>query len=176
MTRSRVASLALLGVAAAAGVAVAQGFVNVRADLSGYNEVNTVSSAGTGAFRARIDDSNRQISWELSYEALEGSVLQSHIHFGAPATNGGISAFLCTNLPNVPAGTTVQACPAAPATISGVITPTDVIGPTVQGIAPGEFDALVAAIRSGAAYANVHSSLWTGGEIRGQIAPGHTGH
>jgi hypothetical protein len=40
--------------------------------------------------------------------------------------------FLCTNLGNGPAGT--QACPAAPATITGTLRPADVIGPTGQGI------------------------------------------
>ena len=174
MTRSRVALLAVVGLAAAASVAVAQGFVNVRAALSGYNEVNTVSTAASGAFQARVDDANQQITWQLSYQDLQGAVQQAHIHFGAPATNGGVSAFLCTNLGNGPAGT--QPCPAPPATISGVIVPSDVVGPAVQGIAPGEFAELVAAIRAGTTYANVHSTMWTGGEIRGQLAPGHSGH
>jgi hypothetical protein len=35
----------------------------------------------------------------------------------------------------------------------------------------GDFDALVRAIRAGAAYANVHSTLFTPGEIRGHIEP-----
>ena len=37
--------------------------------------------------------------------------------------------------------------------------PVDVIGPAAQGIAAGEFDELVEALRAGVAYANVHSSL-----------------
>ena len=36
--------------------------------------------------------------------------------------------------------------------------------------------ALVAAIRSGTAYVNVHSTLYPGGEIRAQIERGHEGH
>ena len=81
--------------------------------------------------------------------------------------NGGISVFLCSNLGNGPAGT--QACPPAPATISGTITPADVIGPAEQGIDPMEFDELVGAIRAGVAYANVHSTTFPTGEIRGQL-------
>ena len=46
---------------------------------------------------------------------------------------------------------------------------TDVIGPDAQGIAPGELAEILAAMRAGHAYANVHSSKFGGGEIRAQI-------
>jgi hypothetical protein len=86
--------------------------------------------------------------------------------------------FLCSNLGNGPAGT--QLCPPPPATVSGTFTATDVIGPTAQGIAPGELAELIDAIRAGKAYANVHSTRNPGGEIRGQINADrdddHSGH
>lgn len=126
-----------------------------------------LSTTGNGEFRAQIDSSGQQISYTLSYSALEGNVLQAHIHLGGRHQSGGISAFLCTNLGNGPAGT--QTCPAAPATIEGVITPADVVGPAMQGITAGQFDELVRAIRAGATYVNVHSSLYEGGEIRAQL-------
>jgi hypothetical protein len=75
--------------------------------------------------------------------------------------------FFCTNLGNGPAGT--QPCPAAPATVTGSFTSTNVIGPVGQGIFVGDFAALVTALRTGTAYANVHSTLYPGGEIRGQV-------
>jgi len=53
--------------------------------------------------------------------------------------------------------------------VTGVIDAADVIGPAGQGIAPGEFNELVRAIRSGNTYANVHTNMYPGGEIRGQI-------
>jgi hypothetical protein len=126
-----------------------------------------LSTTGNGEFRAQIDSSGQQISYTLSYSALEGNVLQAHIHLGGRHQSGGISAFLCTNLGNGPAGT--QTCPAAPATIEGVITPADVVGPAMQGITAGQFEELVRAIRAGATYVNVHSSLYQGGEIRAQL-------
>jgi CHRD domain len=143
---------------------------NVR--LNGYEEVPSVSTAASGEFRARIRGD--RIEWTLSYKDLEGTVQQGHIHFGQAAVNGGISVFLCTNLGNGPAG--IQACPASPATITGTIQAADV-SPNIpataaartQGINTGEFAELVAAIRAGVTYANVHSTTWPGGEVRGQL-------
>jgi hypothetical protein len=51
-----------------------------------------------------------------------------------------------------------------------------VIGPAGQGIAAAEYEELLAAIRAGTAYVNVHSSTYGLGEIRGQIEGGHEGH
>ena len=53
--------------------------------------------------------------------------------------------------------------------MSRTVTAADVIGPTGQGIAAGEFAEVLRAIRQGVAYANVHSMRNLGGEIRGQI-------
>jgi CHRD domain len=140
----------------------------VTEKLSGYEEDPLVlSTTGTGEFRARISSSGQQISYTLSYSALEGTVAQAHIHLGGRHQSGGISVFLCSNLGNGPVGT--QACPAAPATIEGVIVPANVIGPSAQGIAAGQFDELVRAIREGTTYVNVHTSLYPGGEIRAQL-------
>jgi CHRD domain len=138
-----------------------------RAALSGYQEVPAVSTQASGEFKARFRDG--VVQWRLSYRDLEGAVQQAHVHFGQPAVNGGVSAFLCSNLAGAPAG--VQACPAAPATITGTIDAGDVVGPVEQGIEPGALGELLAAMRAGVTYANVHSDKFPNGEIRGQIDP-----
>lgn len=136
--------------------------------LSGLHEDPLVlSTTGSGRFTATLDAAGTTLSYELSYAALEGNVLQAHIHFGGNHQSGGIMVFLCSNLGNGPEGT--QACPAAPATVKGSITSASVIGPAGQGISAGDFAALLTALRTGTAYANVHSSLYQGGEIRGQV-------
>jgi len=53
--------------------------------------------------------------------------------------------------------------------VSGELTAEDVVGPAPQGIAPTEFAEIIAAMRAGRAYVNVHSSKYGGGEIRAQI-------
>jgi hypothetical protein len=152
-------------------VAIAQGGKGIKEVLIGFEEVPAVSTTGHGEFKATINKDETSIAYELSYADLEGSVLQSHIHLGQRSVNGGISVFLCSNLGNGPAGT--QPCPPSPATITGVLVPADVIGPTPQGIAPGEFAELIRAIRAGATYVNVHTNKFPGGEIRSQIDHGH---
>jgi hypothetical protein len=139
----------------------------VRAALVGFQEVPALSTTAHGSFRALVDTRANTITYRLTYDGLEGTVQQSHVHFGQKSVNGGVSFFLCSNLGNGPAGT--QACPAPPAEITGVITADLVIGPAGQGIEPGAFAEIAAAMRDGTAYANVHSTKWPGGEIRGQV-------
>jgi hypothetical protein len=160
----------------------------VSTNLSGYNEVHfiggtspalrgAVSTAASGEFKARIDDDAETIRYELTYRNLEGSVTQAHIHFGQKHTVGGIVVWLCqtTAVPHpVPAlALRTPFCPAF-GTVTGTIERQDVITVAGQGIDAGEFEELVRAIRAGVTYANVHSSLFMPGEIRGQIS--HGGH
>jgi hypothetical protein len=160
---------------AAGTVAVAGGGDSIREELTGYEEDPlVVSTTGNGSFKARINEGQERIDFRLRYDELEGDVAQAHIHFGGPRQSGGISVFLCTNMGNGPAGTAT--CPAEPGTVSGTLEPDDVIGPTDQGIAAGEFDELVDAIRNGVTYVNVHSSLYPGGEIRAQLEEDDDGH
>ena len=115
------------------GLAFAQGFMNIKEFLTGYEEVPSVSTAASGQFDARIRGND--IEWQLRYSNLEGAVQQAHIHIGNVGVNGGITVFLCTNLGNGPAG--MQACPAPPATISGTIFRCDV-SPNIPATLPRE--------------------------------------
>jgi CHRD domain len=136
----------------------------LKAHLSGYQEVPSVSTAASGRFKAKIVNGT-QIDYKLSYSGLEGPVRFAHIHFAQKGVNGGVAAFLC-------GGGSKPPCPQS-GEVTGSIVAADVVGPAAQGIAAGEIAELIAAMRAGATYANVHSDAWPDGEIRGQIGKGH---
>jgi hypothetical protein len=159
--------------------------------LSGFNEVHfssgppattvgAISTPAKGSFRARIDDRNDVIHYELRYEDLIGAITQAHIHFGQRHTTGGIVVWLCqtdgTRAPEAVAMLTPFCAGPNEGTVTGTITPAQVLAIASQGFdQAGLFEELVDAIRAGATYANVHSSTFGPGEIRGQIdhARGH---
>ena len=159
------------------------------ARLSGYNEVHfiagvpalrgAISTKARGSFRAVIDDGAQTIHYMLSFEGLEADVTQSHIHFGQRHTVGGIVVWLCqtagTPALAAVAGVTPMCGGPRASTVTGMITPAQVLTATGQGIESGEFDEVVRAIRAGATYANVHSTTFAPGEIRGRLEPGE-GH
>jgi hypothetical protein len=138
-----------------------------RAKLVSLNEVPSVSSEARGQFYAVVAQDGQSFTYWLTYSGLEGAVTQSHIHLGNHHTNGGVSVFLCKTTQTATAPDCTQDTSAG--AISDTITAADVIGPTAQGITAGEFDEILAAIRARSAYVNVHSALFPGGEIRGQI-------
>jgi len=152
----------------AAGVGRAE---TIQATLTGYQEVPPVSTPARGEFRGAISRNDDAIDYELSYSGLQGTVTQAHIHFGQRSVNGSIVVWLCQTATNPsPVGGT-PFCPVS-GTVAGTITAADVIAASTasQRILAGELAEVIAAIRAGAAYVNVHSTpLTTGGEIRGQI-------
>ena len=152
-------------VLALTGAAVANEGSSAKATLNGYNEVvgpGSISTMGRGTFRAKIDDEDQTITYTLTYSNLENPATQAHIHFAQQHVGGGVIFFLC-------GGGGTDPCPPTSGTVTGVVTPDDIIGPEGQGIEPGSFEEAVRAMRAGATYANVHSTRWPAGEIRGQV-------
>lgn len=140
-------------------------------ELWGGEEVPSVSTGGRGNLSLVINQDDEQFEYELSFSGLNGNVLQAHIHFAQPTANGGIMLWLCDTegVPSPHAST--PPCPQS-GTVSGVIPASEIRPIGAQQIAPDEFDEVAAAIRGGLAYANVHTHLSTGGEIRGQLKAG----
>ena len=150
----------------------------LSATLIGNNETPSIATAGKGHLRATLDTAAQQITFKLTYSDLEGEQgkppLFAHIHFGQPGVSGGVMVFFCGGGGKPP-------CPSSsggPVTITGTITPDGcpplpscVVGPAAQGInpSPDEFDDVVAAILSGTSYANIHTTKYPAGEIRGQV-------
>ena len=156
MRHARIPFLLILSLVTAPAVASAE---RIKATLIGYEEVPAVSTVASGEFSAKIDNNNQSIDYELTYSGLQGTVTQAHIHVAQLSVNGSIVIWLCGTATNPgPAGT--QTCPQS-GTITGQITAANVVaGATAsQQLATGELAEVIAAIRAGAAYANVHTNL-----------------
>jgi len=132
------------------------------AALSGYQETPTLSSNGRGRFSATVNDKTSSIQYKLTYNGLATNVNVAHIHLGARGIAGGVAAFLC-------GGGGKPQCPPTGGTVTGTFVAPDVVAIPTQGLPAGDFADLVRAVRAGATYANVHTTQFPAGEIRGQI-------
>jgi len=168
MKRLAIAIMAMSGLLATATAAKAD---QLRALLTGYEETpSAVSTTGRGEFSAIIADDGQSIRYRETFSRLQGKITQSHIHVGQLSIGGSVVIFLCqTDTNKDPTGLAPQ-CPQQ-GTVTGRVTAANVIAGSIptQQLNAGDFAAVVTAIRAGAAYANVHSVLSPGGEIRGQI-------
>lgn len=148
--------------------------------LNGLKEATVVvSTTGTGTFEATINRDETEISYVLTFNDLEGDVRQAHIHIGHPQNQGGVVLWLCQTAANPsPTPLTTPQCTQANAAdfrngeVTGTLTAADVQAQTPNGIAAGEFEEVIALIRGGRTYANVHSSKFGPGEIRAQLDNG----
>jgi hypothetical protein len=120
------------------------------ATLSSANEVPSNPSTATGSATFEIEGTN--VRFDLNVSGVT-AVTMAHIHSGAAGANGPIRVNLFT-------GPTTGALTGTLA--SGTFTAAD-----VQTIT---FDALLAELRAGTAYVNVHTTAQPAGEIRGQVA------
>jgi hypothetical protein len=134
------------------------------ASLSGANEVPPINSAGTADFQMSIEQG--AITFSLDFSDLSSPLAVAHLHFAPSKVAGGVMIFLC-------GGGNQPACPAATSgNITGTITAANVTGPTGQGITAGDLDSALEAVRSDLSYANMHTTIFPGGEIRGQVRRG----
>jgi len=164
--------LVLLAALCAAYPALADREGNVlKARLLGNNEVPAVSTAAQGDLQVRIARDGTSIAYELNFSGLQGQVRQAHIHVAQRNVNGAIVLWLCGTATNPgPAGT--QTCPQE-GKVVGTLTQADLQPSATQQVTM--LADVIEAIQDGVAYANVHTDLSPGGEIRGQI--GHrSGH
>ena len=145
-----------------------------HARLTGFNEIGSLAaptgailSNGTATVDVELDKTAQTATYTLTIgPGLSAPVTQSHIHFGKVHVAGGVMVYFCSNLASPPAGT--PACPTPSGTVTGTWTAASVVL-NAQNVTPGDFDALVEALESDTAYANLHTTKWPSGEIRGQM-------
>jgi hypothetical protein len=133
-----------------------------RAELRGRNEVPLTLSGASGTLALTVNDTDTSVHFVLEFSGLQTPVLFSHIHVGQPNVNGGVTVFFC-------GGGGRPACPQGSGTVEGDFTAADVIALVSQQLEVNNLAKLLAAIRGGKTYANLHTMTSPGGEIRGQI-------
>ncbi len=134
------------------------------ARMSSFNEVPAIATGASGSFRATLSDDGTVLSFELSWSGLSGAPAVAHVHLGQFFANGNVSFFLC-------GGGGQPACPQATSgMIRGTVTAANVMAVPVQGLQAGNLRQILAAMRRGLTYANIHTPpQFAGGEARGQI-------
>jgi hypothetical protein len=161
-------ALTVLPTAGPAGAqTVATEFV---AHLDGREEVPVRETRAAGQAIFQLSADGTVLTYKLIVANIE-NVVAAHIHLGLPGANGPVVAFLAG--PFAPGGGRVDGIIG-----TGTITSANLVGPLV-GM---DLSVLVAAMRAGGTYANVHTNDgvdptntgagdFPGGEVRGQILP-----
>ena len=136
------------------------GSKNLRTHLTGGEEVPSNTSPAQGQAVFQLSEDGTELHYRLEVANIE-NVTQSHIHRGAFGVSGGIVAWL------YPPAPPLQLIPGTfQGTLGeGAITDAQVIG----SLAGTGLAGLLAEIRAGNTYVNVHTLAHPPGEIRGQI-------
>ena len=139
---------------------IGQGSENLRTHMIGGEENPANASQAQGQAIFRLSEDGTELQYKLIVANIE-NVLQSHIHMAPAGVNGGIVVWLYPSAP--PASLIPGRSDGILA--EGVIRDANVIGAlSGQGVA-----GLMAAIRAGNTYVNVHTTQFPPGEIRGQV-------
>lgn len=134
--------LSLLALSACNKPTTSESTVQFEAELSPKNETPPIISDADGEVEVKVDSVTNQLTWEIEYEDLSGSVTAAHFH--GPAMIGekaGVALQIEGDLSNP---------------IKGEATLTA---------------AQLADLLAGKWYVNLHTAAHPDGEIRGQLVP-----
>ena len=138
------------------------------AALSGANEGPPVASPGTGLATIVLDPTAQTLQVNVTFSGLTTNTVAAHIHCCAPlGTNVGVATTVPA-FPGFPLGVTSGTYSSAvfDLTQSLIYNPAFV---TLQGGLAQAEAALIAGIIGGQTYLNIHTVMFSGGEIRGQL-------
>lgn len=164
-SRSTLPAFALLTLAGCGGAASGDSTTGVAAEkfsasLAASNVVPaaTSTSAGTLTLTASGDST---LAFSLSVTNMTG-ITQAHLHSAAAGANGGTIVWL------LPVNGNSAQSPSV--TLEGEISLGNISPSWVRGTPRLAMDSVKALMRLGRVYVDVHSSTFTNGELRGQIA------
>ena len=134
--------------------------LNFRTHLSGTNEVPANNSEASGQAIFQLSKDGEELSYKLIVDDIS-NVVASHIHLAPAGTNGGVVVWL---YPSAPPPQLINGV------FSGVLAEGTITKSDLRGaLAEMELSDLIQHFYNDNAYVNVHTTLFPGGEIRGQI-------
>jgi len=157
----RFAWLGLVALAGVGGVSCGDSTLQDKevfvATLSGAEEVPARGTGANGSAQFIVE--GNQITYAIEVDDIT-SIIQAHIHTGAPGVNGPVRLFL------YPAPPASLPAPLVTVTDKTILVEATVDSSSVNGVT---YEELLTAMRSGNAYVNVHTTQFPGGEIRGTV-------
>jgi glucose/arabinose dehydrogenase len=131
---------------------------NFRTNLSGREQVVPLDTKAHGQAIFQLNKDGTALTFKLIVANID-NVIGAHIHLAPVGQNGPIVLPLLGNPFIADPGQTVNGT-----LVEGTATAADISGPLA-----GDLDALIAAMKAGNTYVNVHTVEFRPGEIRGQI-------
>lgn len=142
------------------GLAIAGMNGNWSVHLNGDTEVPVRDTLAQGQATFKLSDDGTSIDYKLNVANIE-NVLQAHIHLGSPTQTGGIVVWL---YPSAPPAMLI------PGRSDGTLAEGSFTAANLVGALAGHpLSDLIAALESGNAYVNVHTTQFPPGEIRGNF-------
>jgi hypothetical protein len=123
-------------------------------------QTNPVVSTGTGSFTATLDTVTNVFIYDITFSGLTSNVTLGHIH--GPATTA-VSAGVILNFATLPGATFTLGATSGTAHGQTTLNAANQLTATVNG------DSLRKLILLGLTYANIHTTNFGQGEIRGQL-------
>jgi hypothetical protein len=137
--------------------------VTFKATMNAAAEVQTppvTSPNGTGVFTATLDTSTNVFTYDITFSGLTSNVTLGHIH-GPATTTQSVGVIL--NFATLPGATFTLSATSGTAHGSTILNAANQLTATVNG------DSLRKLLFAGLTYANIHTTNFPAGEIRGQI-------
>ena len=137
-------------------VSAAQPDRNFTAHLTGDQETADVDTQAQGQIILRLSKDGTVLSYKLIVSNID-KVFGAHLHLAPAGENGAVVVSLFGPVP-------------ATGRVSGVLAEGTITAGDLEGPLEGDpLSALIEAIREGDIYANVHTTDYPAGEIRGQL-------
>lgn len=176
MKKRMLSVLSCMAVAALAGAAQADVLV-FTATLSGPAEAPPNNSPGTGSSIVTFDTGAWTMRVQASWSNLVANVTVAHIHGATALPNTGTAGVMTPtpSFPGFPAGagsTSGSYDQTFDMNLASSYNGAFLNNPSNAGSVLNARQAVLNALAEGKAYLNIHSSTFTGGEIRGFYVPG----